>query len=51
MVADPGADPEGDFMEAIGRQHTAEEAAGMIAKHMADWKGKFVQEQRYQLSA
>ena len=31
-------DPEGDFVEAIGRQHTAEKAAKMIKEHMSDWK-------------
>jgi protein SCO1/2 len=32
-------DPEGDFVEAIGRQQTAEQAAKMIADHMSDWNG------------
>ena len=32
-------DPEGDFVEAIGRQHTAEAAARIIVDHMGDWKG------------
>lgn len=31
-------DPEGDFVEAIGRQHTAEQAARIITDHMMDWK-------------
>ena len=31
-------DPEGDFVEAIGRQHTAEAAARIIIDHMGDWK-------------
>lgn len=31
-------DPEGDFVEAIGRQHTAEAAARIIVDHMGDWK-------------
>ena len=30
-------DPEGDFVEAIGRQHSAERAAGIIREHMGDW--------------
>ena len=33
------ADPEGDFVEAIGRQHSAENAAKIIVDHMSDWKG------------
>ena len=32
-------DPEGDFVEAIGRQHSAEVAARIIVEHMGDWKG------------
>lgn len=31
-------DPEGDFVEAIGRQHSAEQAARIIREHMGDWK-------------
>lgn len=31
-------DPEGDFVECIGRQNTAEEAAGIILQHIGDWK-------------
>lgn len=31
-------DPEGDFIEAIGRQHSAESAAQIIREHMSDWK-------------
>lgn len=34
-------DPEGDFVEAIGRQHSPEEAAGIILAHVGDWvKGR-----------
>ncbi|MCJ1480430.1 Cu-binding protein [Schaereria dolodes] len=33
-------DPEGDFIEAIGRQHSAEKAAQIIIEHMGDWKGR-----------
>ncbi|KAL8796794.1 MAG: hypothetical protein Q9195_000877 [Heterodermia aff. obscurata] len=32
-------DPEGDFIEAIGRQHSPETAARIIKEHMGDWKG------------
>jgi protein SCO1 len=31
-------DPEGDFVEAIGRQHSAEAAAKIICDHVGDWK-------------
>ncbi|KAJ4298697.1 Cu-binding protein [Collariella sp. IMI 366227] len=32
-------DPEGDFVEALGRQHSPEQAAKAILDHMKDWKG------------
>jgi protein SCO1 len=32
-------DPEGDFVECIGRQDTPESAAGIIMEHIKDWKG------------
>lgn len=32
-------DPEGDFVEAIGRQHSAEAAARIIREHLSDWEG------------
>ncbi|KAI9640061.1 Cu-binding protein [Ciborinia camelliae] len=31
-------DPEGDFVEAIGRQHSPEQAAKIIGEHIGDWK-------------
>merc|ERR1711988_994232 len=31
-------DPEGDFVEALGRQHSPDEGAKMILDHMKDWK-------------
>jgi len=31
-------DPEGDFVEAIGRQHSPEQAADIIRGHVRDWK-------------
>ncbi|XXH02369.1 hypothetical protein Hte_008744 [Hypoxylon texense] len=31
-------DPEGDFVEALGRQHSPEQAARVILDHMKDWK-------------
>jgi hypothetical protein len=33
-------DPEGDFVEAIGRNFTVEAAAKVINDHVADWRGK-----------
>ena len=37
-LADRKIDPEGDFVEAIGRQHSAERAAKIILEHMKDWQ-------------
>ena len=34
------SDPEGDFVEAIGRNFTVEQAAKVINDHISDWKGK-----------
>jgi len=31
-------DPEGDFVEALGRQHSPEEGAKLIMDHMKDWQ-------------
>ncbi|PWW71873.1 SCO1 protein [Tuber magnatum] len=31
-------DPEGDFVEALGRQHTPEQAAKIISDHIKDWR-------------
>src|SRR5271154_2341563 len=31
-------DPEGDFVECIGRQDTPESAAGIILEHVKDWR-------------
>ena len=33
------ADPEGDFVEAIGRNFTADQAAKVISDHIKDWQG------------
>ncbi|KAK4495197.1 hypothetical protein PRZ48_013524 [Zasmidium cellare] len=33
-------DPEGDFVEAIGRNFTVDAAAKVINDHISDWKGK-----------
>ncbi|KAI9889604.1 MAG: Cu-binding protein [Vezdaea aestivalis] len=32
-------DPDGDFVEVIGRQTSADEGAKVISDHMSDWKG------------
>jgi protein SCO1/2 len=32
-------DPEGDFVEALGRQHSPDQAAKVIVDHMKEWKG------------
>ncbi|KAL2150332.1 hypothetical protein VTH82DRAFT_8008 [Thermothelomyces myriococcoides] len=32
-------DPDGDFVEALGRQHSPEQGAKIILDHMKDWKG------------
>jgi protein SCO1/2 len=32
-------DPDGDFVEALGRQHSPEQAAKIILDHVKDWKG------------
>jgi len=34
-------DPEGDFVEALGRQHSPEQGAKVILDHMQDHKGKW----------
>lgn len=31
-------DPDGDFVECLGRQHTPESAAKIIKEHMSDWR-------------
>ncbi|KAJ2893952.1 Protein SCO1 mitochondrial [Zalerion maritima] len=34
-------DPEGEFVEVLGRQHSPEEGARIILGHMKDWKGQW----------
>ncbi|KAL2757689.1 hypothetical protein ACRALDRAFT_2097434 [Sodiomyces alcalophilus JCM 7366] len=34
-------DPEGDFVEALGRQHSPQAGAKLILDHMKDWSGKW----------
>ncbi|KAF5609972.1 SCO1 precursor [Fusarium subglutinans] len=33
-------DPDGDFVEALGRQHSPQQAAALILDHMKDWDKK-----------
>jgi protein SCO1/2 len=33
-------DPDGDFVEALGRQHSPDDAARVILDHMKDWTGQ-----------
>ena len=40
ILLTPTTDPDGDFVEAIGRQHTSEQAAKIINNHIGDWKGR-----------
>ncbi|EGS22942.1 cytochrome c oxidase-like protein [Thermochaetoides thermophila DSM 1495] len=34
-------DPDGDFVEALGRQHSPEQGAKIILDHMKDWRGQW----------
>ncbi|KAI3544315.1 SCO1/SenC [Colletotrichum filicis] len=38
-------DPEGDFVEALGRQHSPSQAAKIILDHMNDWQGGWKKEE------
>lgn len=42
------ADPEGDFVEAIGRNFTADQAAKVIADHVKDWEKPLKKETRWE---
>jgi len=35
----PPIDPEGDFIEVVGRQHTANQGAKIVNDHIGDWDG------------
>lgn len=35
----PYTDPEGDFIEVVGRQHTASQGSKIISDHIGDWEG------------
>jgi rRNA processing protein Krr1/Pno1 len=41
-------DPEGDFVEAIGRNFTADQAAKVIADHVKDWEKPLKKETRWE---
>jgi protein SCO1 len=38
LTSPPAVDPEGDFVECIGRQDTPESATRVILNHINDWK-------------
>ena len=40
-------DPEGDFVEAIGRNFTADQAAKVIVDHIKDWDKPLKKEMRW----
>ncbi|KAF2679472.1 mitochondrial metallochaperone Sco1 [Lentithecium fluviatile CBS 122367] len=40
-------DPEGDFVEAIGRNFTADQAAKVISDHVKDWEGPLKKKDRW----
>ncbi|KAF2709779.1 SCO1 protein [Pleomassaria siparia CBS 279.74] len=40
-------DPEGDFVEAIGRNFTADQAAKVITDHIKDWEGPLKKKDRW----
>ncbi|CAN9326269.1 unnamed protein product [Alternaria alternata] len=41
-------DPEGDFVEAIGRNFTADQAAKVISDHIKDWEKPLKKEMRWE---
>jgi protein SCO1/2 len=41
-------DPEGDFVEAIGRNFTADQAAKVISDHIKDWEKPLKKETRWE---
>ena len=43
-----GVDPEGDFVEAIGRNFTADQAAKVISDHIKDWDQPLKKENRWE---
>lgn len=41
-------DPEGDFVEAIGRNFTADQAAKIMIDHIKDWEKPLKKETRWE---
>lgn len=39
MTDNRAIDPEGDFIEVVGRQHTANQGAKIVNDHIGDWDG------------
>ena len=39
MASLTAADPEGDFVEVLGRNYNTKEAAQVIINHVKDWDG------------
>lgn len=39
LTKDTLADPDGDFIEVIGREHSAERGAKVVTDHIGDWEG------------
>jgi protein SCO1 len=46
--ADNVTDPEGDFVEAIGRNFTADQAAKIMVDHIKDWEKPLKKVERWQ---
>ena len=38
-LTETAKDPDGDFIEVVGRQHTAEQGAKLVTDHIGDWTG------------
>ena len=49
--ANSHADPDGDFVEALGRNFTAEQASKIMIDHIKDWEGKLDRSPRQVLDA
>lgn len=47
LKANESTDPEGDFVEAIGRNFTADQAAKVISDHIKDWDKSELKKDRW----
>lgn len=47
QLTDNRTDPEGDFVEAIGRNFTADAAAKVISDHIKDWEKPLKKQERW----